>query len=81
MAYDVVKKKHVSREWCCGIGDDVGSVVFPAADQRRLYDKIDDVRYDVRRAGALAGAGLAAIAGAVATLGIAEMYRAIKGRT
>lgn len=152
MAYDVLNKKMVSGDWCCGIGDDelgvsadlprstkgyaptsfwgpadmerkisefmskskgpfglggkpnrseavsmlvdhmkankigtkdvtgMGSVLLSDSEQRRFLDKIDDVRYDIRRAGALAGAGVAAIAGAVATLGIAEMYRAIKGR-
>lgn len=150
MAYDVVNKKRVGGDWCCGIGDDdvgedlprstkgyaptsfwgspemeakvsslmttsrgpfglggkptraeaismlvdhmkankigvkvsgVGSVLLSSSEQQRFLDKIDDVRYDIRRAGSLAGAGIAAIAGAVATLGIAEMFRAIKGRT
>jgi hypothetical protein len=152
MAYDVVKKKQVRGEWCCGIGDNdadagsdlplsakgyvpeafwgpadmeakissfmstkrgpfglggkptraeavtmlvahmrdnkigpkdvagMGSVVLSTSEQNRLYNKIDDVRYDIRRAGALAGAGIAAIAGSVAILGLAEMWRTIKGR-
>lgn len=150
MAYDIVKKKQVKRDWCCGIGDDdvgtdlphsakgyipetfwgmadmeakvsefmatkrgpfglygkptraeavkmltdhmrdnkigpkdvtgVGSVVFSSKEQDKLYNKIDDVRYDIRKAGAFAGAGIAAIAGSVAVLGLAEMFRVIKGR-
>jgi hypothetical protein len=59
-----------------GIGSQVGNILFP----KKLADKIDDVRYDVRRMGGLVGAGVFALAGAFAFLGFAEVYRTSKGR-
>lgn len=80
MAYDVARKRKVEGDWSCGIGDDVGSFVFPVKEQQALYNKIDDVRYDMRKAGALVGAGLAALGGAVAMLGLAQMWNVARGR-
>jgi hypothetical protein len=91
MAYDIARDKHTAQDFSCGIGgpDDVGSFVFTESDQKRLYgklddiqkkanDKIDDVRYDVRRASSLVGAAVGGLAGAVAMLGLAHLWNAVK---
>jgi hypothetical protein len=82
MAYDVAKKMRVKGDCSCGLGgeDDIGSLLLNDKDQDRLYNKIDDVRYDVRRAGSLVAAGVGALAGAVAMLGISQFWRAGRGR-
>ena len=59
-----------------GIGAEVGNILFP----KKLSDKIDDVRYDVRRMGGLVGAGVFALAGAFAFLGFTQVYRTSRGR-
>lgn len=83
MAYELTKRRLVNGDCSCGIGgeDDMGSLLLNDADQSRLYNKIDDVRYDVRRTGSLVAAGVGALAGAVAMLGISQFWRAAKGRT
>lgn len=79
MAYDIATGRQVEGDWSCGM-DDVGSFIFPQKEQQALYNKIDDVRYDMRKGGALVGAGLAAMAGAVAFLGLAQMWNAARGK-
>jgi hypothetical protein len=91
MAYDLATKKVVGSDFSCGLGgeDDVGSFVFPESDQNRLYaklddvqrkagEKLDDIRYDVRRASSLLSAAVGALGGAVAMLGISQIWRAAK---
>jgi hypothetical protein len=80
MAYDVATGWHTGRDWSCSLGgaDDVGSFLFPEKEQKALFAKIDDVRYDVRRASSLTGAAVTALAGAVALVGIAGMWHAAK---
>jgi hypothetical protein len=56
----------------------MGSVLLPAKQQRALFEKIDDVRYDVRGAKRVVGAALFALSGALAFLGIASIYRTAK---
>lgn len=92
MAYDLATKKRTGTDYSCGLGgdDDVGSFVFPVAEQKVLYDKIDaaqnkmnnkidDVRYDIRRGSSLVSAAVAGLAGGVAMLGIAHFWNAAKG--
>lgn len=55
-----------------GIGAEVGSILFP----RALSDKIDDIRYDVRNTGGAVAKGVFALAGALAFLGFAKVYKA-----
>lgn len=79
MAQDIATKRQTATDWSCGIGDsgdDVGALFFP----QKASDKIDDVRYDLRNMKATLGAGLFTIAGALATLGIASIYRTASGR-
>ena len=68
MAFDLVLGR-TKRDWSCG------SVVLPAKQERRLLDKVDDVRYDVRRAGSRAQAGLYALAAAVGLVAVSGIYR------
>ena len=79
MAHDVATGERTAADYSCGIGDDdVGSFLFPAKEQQGLLNKIDDVRYDVRKTGGIVGAGLAALAGAVALLGIGHLWSAAR---
>lgn len=82
MAYELTQKRVVKGDYTCGLGgeDDMGSLLLNDSDQNRLYNKIDDVRYDVRRTGSLVAAGVGALAGAVAMLGISQFWRASRGR-
>lgn len=75
MAIDIFSGKRSHSDWSCGIGDEMGSVIFTKSDQRALYSKLDDVRYDLRSTKNTIGAGVFAIAGGLAFLGIASVYR------
>jgi len=77
MAFDVILGR-TARDWSCGASSDSGSILFPVKEQKRLYDKIDDVRFDIRGAKNTIGAGVFAAAGALALLGIASIYRGRK---
>lgn len=59
---------------------DIGSLLLPNKQQKALFNKIDDVRYDVRKAKSVIGAGVFALSGALTFLGIAKIYKANKGR-
>ena len=58
-----------SRDWSCG------SLALPERQEKRLLAKVDDVRYDVRRAGRLAGAGLLTLSAAVGLVAVSGIYR------
>jgi hypothetical protein len=68
MAHDLLFGK-TSRDWSCG------SIALPLSQEKRLLAKVDDVRYDVRRAGKLAGAGLLALSAAVGMVAVSGIYR------
>lgn len=74
MAYDFIKRKQVARDWSCG------SLLIPAKQETRLLNKIDDVRYDVRNTKAVVGGAAYALAGALAFLGFAKVYKAAVAR-
>jgi len=63
------------RDMTSGIGAEVGSLLLPVKEQKALHNKIDDVRYDIRGAKSVIGAGFFALSGALAMLGIASIYR------
>ena len=74
MAHDLIYGE-TTRDWSCG------SLILPAKQQRALMDKVDDVRYDVRRAGGRAQVGLLALSAAVGLLAVSGIYRTTeKGR-
>lgn len=53
----------------------MGSWLLSAKDQKKIFDKVDDVRYDVRLFGQRIGIGLGCLAGALGLLGIANIYK------
>lgn len=73
MAYDLIKGK-TSRDWSCG------SLLLPAKQQTALFNKIDDVRYDVRRSSKLIQIGMLALSGAVALVAVSNLHRTASGR-
>ena len=68
MAQDIIFGK-TGRDWSCG------SILLPEKQQKALLAKVDDVRYDIRRAGAKISAGTLALAAALGFLGMASIYR------
>lgn len=68
MAHDLIHGR-TKRDWSCG------SIVLPAKQQRAIFDKVDDVRYDVRRAGNNAKLGLLALTGAVGLLALSNFVK------
>lgn len=72
MAIDLVLGR-TSRDWSCG------SLLLPSAQQRALFAKVDDVRYDVRRAGRGAMAGLLSLSAALGLVALSGIYRTSRG--
>lgn len=68
MAHDLLLGK-TSRDWSCG------SLILPARQERRILDKVDDVRYDVRQAARRAQAGLLALSAAVGLVAVATILK------
>ena len=52
--------------------------MLPEKQEKRLRDKIDDVRYDVRRAGDKARTGLLVLSAAVGLVALSGIYRTSK---
>jgi hypothetical protein len=57
----------------------IGSIVLPASQERRLLDKVDDVRHDVRRAGRAAQLGLLCLSAAVGLAAVSSIYHTSRG--
>jgi hypothetical protein len=73
MAYDIFHGK-TKRDWSCG------SLILPAKQQAALFNKIDDVRYDVRRSSKLIQIGMLALSGAVALVAVSNLHRTASGK-
>ena len=73
MAYDIMRGREDSRDWSCGI--DIKVKEMPS-----IMNKIDDVRYDLRRIGANVSGGVFALAGAFGALAFAKIYKTAQGR-
>jgi hypothetical protein len=56
----------------------IGSVLLPARQEKVLLDKVDDVRYDVRRAGERARTGLLVLSAAVGFVALSGIYATSK---
>jgi hypothetical protein len=69
MAYDVITKKKTGRNFA------MGGFLIPAKQEKALFQKIDDVRFDVRNIGSKVSGGLLALSAALGVLGIASIYR------
>jgi hypothetical protein len=61
-----------SRDWSCG------SLVLPSKQEKRILDKVDDVRRDVRLAGNRALAGALTLSGAIGLVAIALLKQGPK---
>jgi hypothetical protein len=68
MARDLLLGK-TDRDWSCG------SLVLPASQQKQIFDKLDDVRYDVRRAGNNAKIGMLVLSGALGIVALSNFTR------
>jgi hypothetical protein len=68
MALDLIYGK-TRRDWSCG------SIVLPSGQEKRIFNKIDDVRYDVRRAGSAAKIGLLCLSAALGLVAVSGIYR------
>jgi hypothetical protein len=73
VAFDLLTRKQTNRDWSCG------SILLPVKDQNKIFDKIDDLRYDLRATSTIVGAGIFALAGATAALAFGKIYKAAKG--
>jgi hypothetical protein len=68
MAHDLFLGQ-TKRDWSCG------SILMPSKQQKVLLAKVDDVRYDVRRAGVKISMATFALAAALGFLGLASIYK------
>jgi hypothetical protein len=68
MARDLIYGR-TNRDWSCG------SIVLPAKQQKQIFDKLDDVRYDVRRAGNNATIGMLVLSGALGLVALSNFHR------
>ena len=57
----------------------MGSWLLSAKEQKKIFDKVDDVRYDLRLVGRRVGIAMGCLAGALGVLGIASIYRTSTG--
>jgi len=68
MAYDIFGGQ-TKRDWSCG------SMLLPAKQQAALFNKIDDVRFDIRRSGNLIKIGLLSLSAAIALVAVSNLHR------
>jgi tetrahydromethanopterin S-methyltransferase subunit F len=73
MAIDLFFGK-TRRDWSCG------SMLLPAKQQQAILNKVDDVRYDVRRVGRNMAIAVGCLSAAVGLVGIAGVYSAGRWR-
>lgn len=68
MAYDIFKGQ-TTRDWSCG------SLLLPAKQQAALFNKIDDVRFDLRRSTNIVKIGLLSLSAAIALVAVSGVVR------
>ena len=68
MAHDILLGK-LSRDWSCG------SLLLPAGQQKAHMNKIDDVRYDVRRSADLLKIGMLSLSAAIGLVAVTNLFR------
>jgi hypothetical protein len=69
MAYDIGTGKVTNRNFA------MGGLLIPAKQEKALFAKLDDVRFDVRNIGSKVSGGLIALSAALGMLGLASIYR------
>ena len=68
MAYDIVFGK-TKRDWSCG------SLLIPAKQEKAILNKIDDVRYDIRKIGNVAKIGLLTLSAAIGLVAVSSIFQ------
>ena len=68
MAYDLIKGQ-TSRDWSCG------SMLLPEKQQKAIFNKIDDVRYDVRHSSNLIKIGMLSLSAAIGLVAVGHIYQ------
>jgi hypothetical protein len=68
MAHDLIFGK-TKRDWSCG------SLLIPAKQEKALLNKIDDVRYDIRKTGNVLKIGLLSLSAALGFIAVSSIYR------
>jgi hypothetical protein len=63
-----------------GVQTSAGSILLPASQQRAIFSKLDDVRYDLRQAGRNVGATVLVLSAALGAVALASVYRTSSGR-
>lgn len=63
-----------------GVRTSSGSVLLPERQQRALFNKVDDVRYDLRRAGRNVGVAVLVLSAALGAVALASVYRTSSGK-
>ena len=58
-----------------------GSLLMPDKQQKAFFAKIDDIRYDVRRAGAKIGGATLVLSAALGLLGVASLFKTFKAES
>ena len=53
----------------------MGGILIPSKQEKALFAKIDDVRFDVRNLGGKIGGALLALSAAIGVVGLASVYR------
>jgi hypothetical protein len=69
MAYDIGSRKPNARNFA------MSGLLIPSKQEKALFAKIDDVRFDVRNVGNKIGGAILALSAALGVLGIASIYR------
>ena len=78
MAHDLLFGQ-TKRNWNRAENATIGSLVLPEKQEKRLLNKIDDVRYDIRKTGNLVKISVLSLSAALGFLGIASVFRTSKG--
>lgn len=60
--------------------DASGSLLLPAKQQKAVFNKIDNVRYDLRRAGSHVRTGTLILSASLGLLALASVYRTASGK-
>jgi hypothetical protein len=72
MAHDLAlgkTRRNWSRSW------QSGSLLLPEKQQKEIFRKVDDVRYDLRRATRIFGIGLLCLSAGIGLVGVAGIFR------
>jgi hypothetical protein len=68
MAYDIFQGQ-TKRDWSCG------SMLLPVKQQKALFNKIDDIRFDIRRSSNIVKIGLLSLSAAIALVAISNLAK------